>query len=181
MKGSMTILESGSAFRSAHQVGNLDHAIGAGLPGHDGHLLLDGLHVGRVVWLRAVAEAHDALSVLADLARPVLRRAAQNSRFSMRHARERRHLHWHARCLQHCQETWSASTLLLRMHTCSGQTYGSAAVRERELNEGAGAAHLLFHDDVFVLHLGACRELNLRHTDSLLRRLPSISCWQRGF
>lgn len=73
--------------RATHQVGDSHNAVRAGLPGHDRHLLLDGLHVGRVVRLRAIAKADDALRIIADLGRPVLPPLHHNRQLSASDAR----------------------------------------------------------------------------------------------
>ena len=62
----------------AHLCRDLHHSVWPGLPGNNCHLLLNGLHVWRLIWLRPVCECHDSLGVLALLLCPVLQKPARS-------------------------------------------------------------------------------------------------------
>ena len=62
--------------KAAHLCRNFHHSVGPRLPSNDCHLLLDGLHVWRLIWLSPVCESHDSLGVLALLLCPVLQEPA---------------------------------------------------------------------------------------------------------
>ncbi len=60
---------------AAHLSGYSHYPVRSWLPGYNGHLLLDGLHIWRALWLCSVRESHHPLSILMLLLGPVLQPA----------------------------------------------------------------------------------------------------------